>query len=168
MEFKDSSRRKEFFAAFSFLLFSVTYLGVSLRLKGGTASNPGPGFLPVIVGVLLSACSVILLFRLFKSEAKTEAAVAPLEPTRQNQPSIAGIFACTIVYPFALEILGFFLSTATTVFIMFLLLNPRRPFRAFYLSIGSAAVSFFVFSVLLGVAFPFGVLDEFFYHLIGG
>ena len=137
-------------------------------MKVGTAGNPGPGFLPIVIGALLSACSLILLLRLLrKKDAPADDFPVPAA-SRGNYRSIAGIFACTLGYPFFLEMFGFFVSTAGAVFIMFLLLSPRRPFAAFGLAVGSAGLSFLIFPILLGVAFPFGRIDEFLYHLFGG
>lgn len=168
MGFKNSAPRKEVATAFCFLIFSTLYLGFALRLKVGTAGNPGPGFFPIVIGVLLSVCSLILLLRLFRTKDTPEAGPTVSAASRRNYGSIVGIFACTLAYPFVLDMLGFFVATAGAVFIMFVLLNPRRPIIAFSLAIGLAAVSFLVFPILLGVAFPFGRIDEFLYHLIGG
>ncbi len=168
MPFKHNALKQEVVTAVGFLIFSALYLGFALRLKVGTAGNPGPGFLPIVIGALLSVCSVILLLRLFRNKSNTAADIPVPAASPGNYRSIAGIFACTLGYPFVLDMAGFFVSTMGVVFIMFLLLNPRRPLAAFGLAMGLAGVSFLVFPILLGVAFPFGRIDEFLYHLFGG
>ena len=65
MGFNNSVSRKEAVTAVGFLVFSTLYLGSALRLKVGTAGNPGPGFLPILIGVWLSVCALVWLVRLF-------------------------------------------------------------------------------------------------------
>lgn len=168
MGFNNSVSRKEAVTAVGFLVFSTLYLGSALRLKVGTAGNPGPGFLPILIGVWLSVCALVWLVRLFVKKDAPPADRPEPAPPRGNYRSIAGIFACTLGYPFVLEMLGFFVSTTGAVFIMFLLLSPKRPFAAFGLAVGLAGVAFLVFPILLNVPFPFGRIDEFLYRLFGG
>jgi len=145
--------------------FSLFYFLSSWHLKLGTAKNPGPGFIPVVIGSLLLLCTAFYLRRVFGtkfSERKTGDIAAE---GGKNYRAIYGILACTTAYPFILEILKFLVSTLTVASVMLVLLKPQRPVFSFFLALGMAVASFLIFSRLLGVALPSGFLEELLFRI---
>ena len=156
----------EMVVAISLSGFSLFYLINSFRLKLGTAENPGPGFFPVILGGLFLLCTTIYLIRGFRAKKLVAEGDVPAE-RGTHFCLILGILACTVAYSLVLETLKFIVSTAAVAFVMFILLNPRKPVYAFLLASTMSVVAFLVFSRLLGVGLPFGVIEEFLFK-IGG
>ncbi len=158
--------------AFVLLGFSVFYLISGLKYKLGTYKIMGPGFFPLIIGVLLVGCTGFHLLRAFgfwmRRTEEPEAAVSEIPAEKgSNYAAIAGIVVCTTAYPFVLEYLKFVTSTFLVGMAMLTLLKPRSVVFSFLLSAGMALACFLVFSRLLGVSLPSGPLEDLLYR-IGG
>lgn len=89
-------------------------------------------------------------------------------PGGRDRYAVAGILACTIVYPLILDSLKFLVATAGTAAVMLVLLSPRHPSRghglrrmlaSLVLAAGMAVSAFVLFARLLGVALPSGPLE---------
>ena len=136
-------------------------------MKFGSPRNPGPGFIPLIVGSLLLLCAAVYLIRVWslKSGGGKEGEVPP--GGGKNYPAIFGILGCTLAYPFLLGYANFILSTFAVAYAMLVLLKPSRRLSSFLLALGMAVGSFLIFSFLLGVALPSGFLEDLLFR-IGG
>jgi hypothetical protein len=147
----------------AFLICSLIYIIFGLRLKMGTLKNMGPGFVPLVIGVLLLACTTTDLIRLFgKTPLKEETNKAtPIKD--KNFRAVIGILVCTTAYPLILESLNFVFSTFIVGFAMLILLKPRSIIFSFLLSLGMAVGCFLIFTRLFGVALPSGPLEALFF-----
>jgi len=160
-----NSRRKEMTIAWVLLGFSVLYFVSSLRLEFGTARNPGPGFMPAVIGCLLTLCTALYLIRVIrKSAAERESAPSG---TRKNYRAITAVIASGILYPLILETFKFLFSTFLVTFLMLYLLKPGKALFSVLLALAMAIVCFVVFSCLLGVGLPMGPLEILIFN-IGG
>jgi len=148
-------------------LGSWFYLIYSLKLKFGTHKNLGPGFFPLVIGVLLVICIGAHLVRLFREKPEGEGAPAASVWKGRNYLAVIGILACTTAYPFVLEYLKFIVSTFLTGFAMLMVLKPKSIIFSFILSLSVAFGFFLLFSRLFGVALPSGPIEEFLFR-IGG
>jgi putative tricarboxylic transport membrane protein len=155
----------------SLVLFglSLFYLVTSFRLKLGTPRNPGPGLIPMAIGVLLLILTMVYLIRVFGEKSPRPQAKAGeiTVGAGKNYRGIIGILACTLVYPLILESLKFLVSTFAVAFAMLFILKPQRAILAVILALVLAVGSFVIFSLLLGVALPSGFLETLFFR-IGG
>jgi putative tricarboxylic transport membrane protein len=133
----------------------------------GTAQNPGPGLIPMAIGILLVILTAVYLLRIFRSEVLPEATGKETAEGAKNYRRILGILACTVAYPLILENLNFLISTFAVSFAMLFLLKPQRPIWAAILALVLAVGSFVVFARLLNVAFPSGFLETLLFR-IGG
>jgi Tripartite tricarboxylate transporter TctB family len=160
---KDSGKEKVL--AVILFGFSCLYLYGCLRLKLGILSNPGPGFIPLLVGVLLFVSTGAYLYRLYwgKDQRQEERREAAEEGV--NLGALLGILASVISYPFLLGELNFILSTLVVLFAMLVLLKFRTPFHSLVLAAGVTVVSFLIFGRFFGVALPSGLLEELLYRL---
>ena len=160
-------RASEKITAVILLVFSLLYFFKGLSLQVGVPKNPGPGFIPVIIGTLLVSCTGFYLVRLFRKrdlEGKGEKTSAE---EKKNYVAILGITACAILFPLILETLKFLMTTFVVSFFMLVLLKPKKRAFAFLLAAGMSVSSFMIFSRLLGVALPMGFLETFFFRLGG-
>jgi len=161
------SRRNHKITALALFAFSLLYFLSSFRLKVGSLRNPGPGLIPMVIGLLLVVCTGIYLWRIFRERSgKSESEEKPAGKGK-NYRAIVGILACTAVYPVILEPLKFIISTMAASFIMLFLLKPKRITFSFLLSLAIAVGAFLIFSRFFGVALPSGFLENLLFR-IGG
>ena len=147
--------------------FSLFYFLGSFGLKMGTLKIPGPGLIPAAIGGLLVVCSGFYLYQIFSQNRRESMGKERLSGGDRNYRAIAGVLACTLIYPFILEPLKFIFATFSAGFIMLFLLRPRKPFSSGVLALSLAVGAFLVFSRLFGVALPSGFLENFIFR-IGG
>ncbi|MGE5252942.1 MAG: tripartite tricarboxylate transporter TctB family protein [Planctomycetaceae bacterium] len=161
------SRVNEKITAAILLIFSLLYFFKGLSLQVGVPKNPGPGFIPFIIGILLISCSGIYLVRVFRKADLEGNGRKTSEGEKRNYAAILGITACAILFPLVLETLKFLTTTFVVSLFMFLVLKPKKRALAFVLAAGMSISSFLIFSRLLGVGLPMGFLETFFFHLGG-
>ena len=161
------SRVNEKITAAILLVFSLLYFFKGLSLQVGVPKNPGPGFIPFIIGILLVSCTGFYIVRVFRKGDLGGKGEKTSEDEKKNYVAILGITACAILFPLILETLKFLMTTFVVSFFMFLALRPRKRAFALFLAAGMSVSSFLIFSRLLGVALPMGSLETFFFR-IGG
>jgi hypothetical protein len=120
--------------------------GVRLGVK--TLRNPGPGFLPVMMALLLILFSLLILG---KGLMRPAGAVARI-PWRQHVFVIAAIF----FYMFLLDWIGFLTSTFILMFLLFGLLvrGKNRWSMVSLYALATAVAAWLVFSVAIRMPFP--------------
>jgi hypothetical protein len=146
--------------------FSVLYLYGGWHLKWGTMKNPGPGFMPSLVGVLLFICTGIHVYRTFTGGRRDE---GPSQGTGIHGPRygvVLGIFACVVLFPLLLVHLKYLLCSSALVLVMLLLLRYKTPLMCLAAAVLISLVSYLIFARLLGVALPMGFAEEFIYALL--
>lgn len=152
------------------LIFSAFYSTNSLRLKWGNMKNPGPGLFPIAIGFFLLLCTGLYFFKLLRSskEEAIESHNFPSEIVKTtNYFKVYGTLACTLVYPFILELLKFISATTLVTFFLLFVLKPQKILFTFFLAFFMSVFSFWVFAILLGVSLPFGLLEEFLFQWLG-
>jgi len=160
-----NSRRKETIIAMVLLGFSALYLVSSFRLEIGNPRNPGPGFFPIVIGVLLTVCAGTYVLRVIRKRARGEKATPSAEG--RNYRGIAAIIASGISYPLILGTFKFLLSTFVVTFLMLYLLKPKKLLSSILLALALALASFLIFCRFLGVGLPMGPIEIFLFH-VGG
>jgi hypothetical protein len=123
---KQRSQLNQRVTAISFFCVSLLYFLGSFRLKMGTLPDPGPGFVPAVIGGALVVCTSFYLVRVFRKKSETVEKSDKTSGETKNYHAIIGVLACMIVYPFILEWLKFILATFVASFIMLILLKKTR------------------------------------------
>ncbi len=139
------------------LVFAVYICIASSRLSFGSFDHPGPGFLPLLVGICLGIFSIIafLQARFSKEKDETTSSWYP----KQRWKKMIGVLAVMFIYAFCLEILGFLL--ATFLLLVFLFRAGMESQRWLAAIAGSAIASFCsyaVFELWLKTQLPRGLL----------
>ncbi len=144
-------------AASGIAAFVLAYPLRSFSARGG----PGPGLFIKGLAMMIILLAVIQLLTLLQRRPEPD----PLDPNdylpRVSPRNLAGfcIFATMIfVYSFALEPVGFFLSTSVMLTVCAACLGVG-PWRALLFSLGAVALVQFAFTRLLGVYLPGGAVD---------
>lgn len=146
-------RRYDLMSSLFWLLCSVLIIVGSLRLSVGTMRNPGPGFMPLLIGVLLSVISILLFIQSQKQSGLQKHAL--WAGTTGWQKVVATGFAL-LIYAVALPHLGFLFVT----FFLMVFLFKAAGEMSWRASLGGAILTTFlfhiVFKVWLKVQLPLG------------
>jgi hypothetical protein len=121
----------------------------------GTIDNPGPGFLPFLLGLGLGGMSIALLMKGWKKGGKQPMATS--WPERKGLIKISSIFMMLVLFTLFFEIAGYIVN----VFIFFLvLLRPigrQKWVWSLTISIGATSISYLLFERWLMLPLPRGI-----------
>jgi hypothetical protein len=139
-------------AALVLLVFVAGFLWEASRYPFGSPGSPGPGFLPVTLGVAFAALSLVLLLR---PGSPPESVLPP------DRAATLRIVATVVVIGLAIVLLDRlgFLVTGTLLMLALLLTLDRRPVLAVVMAPIAVVLVYAVFKVWLRVPLPAGVLS---------
>jgi putative tricarboxylic transport membrane protein len=142
---------------------SLVWLGLaificveSFRLPLGSIHDPGPGFLPLLVGVLLAGLSVICFL-----QARGGPSAEPSGPwySAERWKSLVWILLALLVYALVLDYLGFLLSTFLLLVVLFRFgMEPQRWVWAVGGGVLASVSCYAVFELWLRTQLPKGIL----------
>jgi len=138
-------------SSFVLVVFALLAVNEARKLRLGSLSNPGPGFVPLCLAMALALVALLLLWRALREPATS---APPAEPGERWKP-VASLIALA-AYTFALEPLGFVLATAALLFFFFRVLDGQRWWVALASAIVVSALSYLVFARALHVRLPEG------------
>jgi len=141
--------------ALAFLGASGAYLALSFAFPFGTLARPGAGFFPVGVGVFLCLAALGVLVAGFRV---LPAAAEPLEPDARMRVAATG--AALAGFCLLLPWLGYPVSAFLFVAAVLRRLGSGRWVPVLITAALSAAISYYVFAVLLSVPLPGGVWTD--------
>ena len=122
------------------LAVAALALREALGLPIGTVRNPGEGFFPLWLAVLLVALSLLLLGHVLRARAG----------------QVIGLVAALAVYTAMLEWIGYPIATFLLVLYMVKVTHPQRWLLALAVSLLAAGGSYLLFAVWLKVPLPPG------------
>ena len=140
-------------ASGAFLVLGILAMIEAHNLSLGDIHNPGPGFVPFFLGLSMT----ILSFLSFLSPDMKIAGDAFWNQWERGK-SILYIFAGLIVYLLLLKTLGFYLNTFWLMIYLMSLAGEKGYRKKLMVSGLTIAVIYVVFSRLLIIPFPRGIL----------
>jgi hypothetical protein len=150
-----SKMRSESISSAALILFSIFIVIESRDYPLGTVDNPGPGFLPLLLGAVLGLMSILLLF---KTLIKGRSRICDTSwPGRERFLKISVIFTGILLFTLFLEVTGYLLN----IFLLFLILlrpvgRQKWP-SSLGISIGAVLISYLLFDWWLRVPLPRGI-----------
>jgi putative tricarboxylic transport membrane protein len=144
---------------------SFLYFGGCWKLKLGAWSNPGPGFVPFIIGISLFVSCSIKFYQVYFPKKNGVPSLVGGKGEEKNYWAVYGLLLSIILYPILLGYLQFLITTILVLFALFVLLKYKTPVFSLFLAVIIASASFFIFARLLGVSLPSGTLEEIFYAI---
>lgn len=123
-----------------------------IRLGVGTPRQPGPGFLPALVALVLAALALGLLL-----QPAAAPAAAPAPGGRRRLVIAVGALGA---YAALLERLGFVPTTFLVMWFLVAVVGERRWAVAVGFAAATAAAAWLVFDVLLRAQLPRGLLPR--------
>jgi len=148
------------------IALAAGYLALDLQLPEVRLSDPlGPRAFPALVGVGLIASALLLLLearskRKARPNTVARKAAAHVEAPPRVQPAVLiGMVIWAIVYYTCFEPVGYLISTTVFLFGLLSYFNRRRHLMNAIVAVSVALVFDLVFSQLLGVPMPTGLLS---------
>lgn len=138
---------------------SLFWLGISiyasiesLRLGIGTARNPGMGFMPFIVSLILGILSLVLFTKAtFTQEQSSRSPFAGSFWKR-----VLFVIAVLAAYSSLMPIAGYLISTFFLMILLFYVIGKLRWWVIIASSFLATFGTYMIFSVLLNLQFPKG------------
>ena len=133
-----------------FAVIGIVFVIGAFKLTVGVPTEPKPGFFPFIDGVILIALSVLFLVQAWRGRVGEGSAFG-------NFRALAIVVVTLILYVATLESLGYVITTAVLSGVVLYVLETK-PRPLVLVSVGLALGSYLLFSRLLGVTLPPGLL----------
>jgi len=139
-------------ALFVFVVIGIGVIVQSTRLSLGNLHNPGPGFMPLLLGVSMVILSVLSCLEISPA--------FPKEKTNfwEEHKSILQIFVGLVLYLALAEVLGFYVTTFLLLMYLMRSCGENRYGRSFWISGITVIIVYVVFYKLFIIPFPEGVL----------
>ena len=155
---------RDAWAAAALTLFGLLALNEARRLRFGSITAPGPGFVPVCLAALFTLVCAVLLVRSLRAQRSdrlpapgADVAASP-EASAASRWKAVGTLAVLFVYAALLEPLGFVASTFALLVFFFRALDGQRWMTAVVASLATSALTYLAFAHWLHVRLPAGVL----------
>lgn len=137
------------------LLFSVLTCVEAYRLKLGTINDPGPGFFPFSVGLVMLGLSLAALFQSMAQKRKAE-------KTPRQEPfrwwNIVIILGAILAYALSIETIGFLINTFLFICLMLKVVEPQPWKTAILGGLITTIAANLVFNVIFRAQIPSGIL----------
>jgi len=139
---------------FWFLCSALMIIG-SFHLPLGTMGNPGPGFVPLFVGIMLGIISLaIFIYALIQGPSGRKA----FWLNKEKWPKVVTTVLMILIYTIAFSHLGFFFSTLLLMVFLFKAIGGINWKASLAGAILTSSCFYLVFKVWLKVQFPGGLL----------
>lgn len=150
--------RKDLISSSVWLLAGLFITFMSLfSLRVGTVRNPGPGFFPLIVGIVLTFLSLIILMRAIFAKGEENRNLSELWADL-NWPKMFYAIGILVIYPIILEVVGFLLTTFLVLTLLCIGIELKKWRLGIGLSFVSSVCSYLLFDRILQVQLPRGFL----------
>lgn len=115
--------RRDQISPLVWLIFAI-FIGIeSLRLPIGAWRDPGPGFLPLVTGILLGVLSLINYLQ--SRQGKLPAAKDSWY-SKERWPKLMIVMVSLFLYTLLWPVLGFLVSTMALLFFLFRIVERQR------------------------------------------
>jgi hypothetical protein len=113
----------------------------------GTLSEPGPGYVPLLLAIFMGVMGLLVVLAGGKSEP-----LAAIQWTEAKRAA-ALLIACSVA-AYALERLGYRITMAALLVFFLGVMERRKPLMVAMVGIGFSLVTYYVFAILLRVPLP--------------
>jgi putative tricarboxylic transport membrane protein len=146
---------------------ALIYLYADSQLPLVRIGDPlGPKIFPAIIGGGLLLSGLLLMLETYRKRHQVvSASVAPSPlpahaPVDRQRPGVLlGMLAWTVVYYFAFEPVGYLVATVVFLLGLLTMFHPKKPFTNLAVALGFTAVIYAIFTQLLHVPMPQGILE---------
>lgn len=132
--------RRDLVAGLLFVVAGVAFAWGATAYEFGDAANPGPGYFPFGLGVILALLGGLLLFKAMSVETTDGEPIGAI-----GWRPLLVVVAAILLFAFALPRLGLPLSVALISFLVGFATQESRPWQLLLLSAGLALFCALVF-----------------------
>lgn len=132
--------QRDLVAGLLFVVTGVAFAWGSTAYEFGDAANPGPGYFPFGLGVILALLGGLVLFKAMSIETADGEPIGSI-----GWRPLLVVVATIVLFAFALPRLGLPLSVALISFLVGFASNESRPLQLLLLSAGLALFCALVF-----------------------
>ena len=145
--------------AIFWILLGLTISIWSATFPFGGREAPGPGFLPLALGLILILLgSILFVQRITQKGIISSSALVPLIPVGAAFKRVAFTLGGMLLSAAFLEYLGFIVTVFFLILFLMRAIQPRKWKVALFYALVSAFSSFVIFQVLLKTPLPRGLL----------
>ena len=141
------------------MALGMVMIYASYKLKLGTLTHPGPGFLPFLAGVILCCLSIVVFLKAGRRIDEKAKKLRELW-AGMNWLSAAIVVVTLLVYALVFTHVGFLLSTIGLLTFLFRARERMGWFAAIGGALIASFVSFAVFALWLKVQLPYGIIEK--------
>ena len=134
---------KDFWSGLVFVAIAAAFMAMATRYRFGTPEKMGPGFFPIMIGIVQAGLGAILLGRAFVLDGP------PLE--RMRLPPLAITIAAVVLFGLALNWLGLAAAIAVLVIVGAYADRSTRLVESIALAVGLVFFSVAMFVWILGL-----------------
>ena len=144
------------------LLFAAYILKEGFAYDLGDLHGPGPGFFPLLGGMLLALFSTILLLQSVMKKTETSGKQDNVPGEKENLRVVGYLVIALVIYALLFEQVGFIINTFFLVGYLLWLLERKRWWVIALTAGVISSASYVIFSVFLKSELPLGILGVFF------
>ena len=137
------------------ILFSIVTCLEASRLNMGGFHEPGPGFFPFSIGIVIA---ILALIALFQSIREKKEGAAPQSRESFRWWNIVVIIGALMAYTLSLEKIGFLINTFLFMVLLLKVVEPQTWKRALLGGLITAIACDLAFNAILGAQIPSGML----------
>lgn len=152
-----ASDRLELTAYSLLFVSSCIYEISSIRLGIGSLSNPGLGFFPFAIGLMLALSSLMIVVRTIQRVGWKLHKISS-RWNRQKFQTLGTIAICFTFYLYTINQIGFLVSTFWLIIVALWLSGDRKLLSVLVISGLASATVDGLFAALLNVPLPIGIL----------
>lgn len=145
-------------ASLCFVALGVGYLAKSLELPMGSAARPGAGLYPFLVGITLVVLSVSFLMHSLRAKETQPDREEPF-PKGKDRQRVVVVASTLFFFVLFLNTFGYLICSIALMGAILRLLGLRSWGKVVFISIVTAAISYYLFFSILGVPLPRGIFS---------
>jgi len=150
-------KKEDVFPAIVWLFLGIIIARASVRLGLGTLSYPGSGFVPFLLGILLSACSVFIISCSFLLHSAKQGVYRNQWADIEFRKLIF-LIILLFCYAMALEKVGFLVTSFLFLFIVLKTISSKTSVFSLVTAALISLSAYLVFVRFLSVELPSGIL----------
>jgi putative tricarboxylic transport membrane protein len=132
------------------ILLSCFIVKGAIDLQIGGLSHPGPGFMPLVIGIFMTIVSFITLLQMILNKIRINSKTMDDKLSFANFNKILIVFISVITYSLVLNYLGYLISTFVLMLFLFKGIAPQKWSIASISTIITVILSYYIFVVWLG------------------
>ncbi len=148
-------KSREFIGGAFWFLVALVIIWQALDLKLGSYRTPGPGFIPLGVGLGMASLSLIVMGRAIFFASGSGLTV---KVSGNAFKKLGLVMGTLLIYALFFQFLGFPLTTFLLLLLLFKGGEPRVWLKPILLAGAATVFTYFLFSVLLSCELPRGIL----------